>query len=130
MQHLRSELRGAQLEAAGKHDEVSRLNLEAARIVSELASAQRALYAEQQTARSLEIKLDQMRGFESQCMALTAQLEERKEWQALFEKQLERMRQDRESMHLAMITAQVALEQSKAQLASLQATSDARQEEN
>jgi len=79
MQQLRSELRGAQLEAAGKHDEVSRLNLEASRLVGELASAQRALYAEQQTARSLEIKLDQMRGFESQCMAVTAQLEERKQ---------------------------------------------------
>lgn len=120
MQQLRSELRGAQLEAAGKHDEVSRLNLEAARFVGELASAQRALYAEQQTARSREIKLDQMRGFESQCVALTAQLEERKEWQALFERQLEQARQVNESVRLAMTATQSELEKANAQLLKLQ----------
>jgi len=120
VQQLRAELRGAQLEAAGKQEEVSRLNLEAARLVGELASAQRALYAEQQTGRSLEIKLDQMRAFENQCIALTSQMEERKEWQGLFEKQLAQARQTNESVRLAMIATQSELEKANAQLAKLQ----------
>jgi hypothetical protein len=53
-----------------------------ARLAPELSGSQRAHYVKQQTVRSLEIELDQMRGFASQCVIRTAQLEERKERQA------------------------------------------------
>lgn len=109
VQQLRSELRDAQQAAIGKREEVSRLNLDAARLVAELAGAHRELYTEQQKGRSLEIKLDQMRGFESQCVALTAQMEERKEWHALLEKQLEQARTDGESARRALSSAQQEL---------------------
>jgi hypothetical protein len=120
VQQLRAELHEAQQTALGKQEEASRLNLDAARLVAELASAQRALYTEQQSARSLEIKLDQMRGFENQCVALTAQLEERREWQVRFEKQLEQVRQDADTVRGMLASSQEELAQTKAMLRSLQ----------
>lgn len=113
VQQLRVELRSAQQEAVGRQEEVSRLNMDAARLVADLAGAQRALYAEQQTVRSLEIKLDQMRGYESQCVALTAQLEERKEWQTLFEKQFEQLRKETDALRATLAATQHALPQAE-----------------
>lgn len=109
VQQLRMELRSVQQEAVGKQEEVSRLNMDAARLVADLATAQRALYAEQQAVRSLDIKLEQMRGYESQCVALTAQLEERKQWQALFEEQFEQLRKNAEAMRVSLATTQQEL---------------------
>jgi DNA repair exonuclease SbcCD ATPase subunit len=113
VQQLRSELYAARQEAIGKQEEASRLNLDAARLVAELAAVQRALFAEQQSARSLEIKLDQMSSYERQCLALTAQLEERKEWQSRLEEQLERTKQDAESMRTTVAAAQQELARSR-----------------
>jgi chromosome segregation ATPase len=121
VQQLRVDLRTAQQAAIGKQEEVSRLNLDAAKLVAELSSSQRAHYAEQQTVRTLEIKLDEMRGFESQCVGLTAQLEERKEWQTLFEKQLQQARENNESIRNQLSSAQLELQSAHQELQRLKA---------
>ncbi|WP_426161615.1 DNA-binding protein [Pseudoduganella sp. R-34] len=124
IQQLRADLRTTQHIASGKQEEVSRLNLEAANLVAELSASQRAHYAEQQIVRSLEIRLDKMRGLESQCVALTAQLEERKEWQVLFETRFDQMQEECDAVRRTLITTQLEFERANAELMKFQSAPD------
>jgi DNA repair exonuclease SbcCD ATPase subunit len=76
VQGLQAELRQAQLAIAVKQEELTRLNREAASLVSDLAATRQALHAEREASRSLARKVEQMQRVESQVAVLETQLTE------------------------------------------------------
>jgi chromosome segregation ATPase len=76
VQGLQTELRQAELAAAVKQEDLTRLNREAASLVSDLASARQALHAEKEANRKLALKVERLQGSESRVAVLEAQLAE------------------------------------------------------
>lgn len=76
VQGLQAELRQAQLAITVKQEELTRLNREAASLVSDLAAARQALHVEKEVSRNLTRKVEQMQSVESQVAVLETQLAE------------------------------------------------------
>ena len=76
VQGLQAELRQAQLAFSVKQEDLTRVNREAALLVSDLTATRQALHAEKAESRNLTRKIDQMRGIESQVAVLESQLVE------------------------------------------------------
>jgi chromosome segregation ATPase len=77
VQQLQAELRQSQQTTVVRQEEVTRLNQEGARLVSDLSHAQKALYDAQGQIRRLEQKIDSLQPFEQRAAQLSAQLEQR-----------------------------------------------------
>lgn len=73
---LKTELRHAQLSAAAKHEELTRLNREAAALTSELGSANQLLYSERDANRNLSKRIEELHVIETQAAALHAKLDQ------------------------------------------------------
>lgn len=76
VQGLQAELRQAQLAAAVKQEELTRLNKEAAALATELGANKQALHLEREAGRSLARKVEQLQAAESRLAVLEAQLAE------------------------------------------------------
>jgi chromosome segregation ATPase len=70
LQQLQAELRQLRQSLVGKQDEVTKLNQEGARLVSELSHAEKRLFDEQNQARQLTTRLETLQGFADRCRAL------------------------------------------------------------
>jgi DNA repair exonuclease SbcCD ATPase subunit len=77
VQALQAELRQAQQTVVVRQEEVTRLNQEGARLVSDLSHAQKAVYDTQTQLRHIEHKLEALQGVEQRAALLTEQLQER-----------------------------------------------------
>lgn len=77
IQQLQAELRQAQQTIVVKQENLTRLNQEGARLVSDLAHAQKALYEEQAHSRRLTQKVEALQAVEQRAATLEAQLGER-----------------------------------------------------
>jgi chromosome segregation ATPase len=75
-QGLQAELRQAQLAVSVKHEELTRLNREAAALATELGGSKHALYLERETGRNLARKVEQLQIVESRVAVLNVQLAE------------------------------------------------------
>lgn len=73
---LKTELRHAQLSTATKHEELTKLNREAAALISELGSAKQLLYSERDTNRNLSKRIEELHVIETQAVALQAKLDQ------------------------------------------------------
>lgn len=70
IQQLQAELRQAQQSLVGKQDEVTRLNQEGTRLVSDLSHAEKRLFDEQNNARQLATRLEALQGLAQRCQTL------------------------------------------------------------
>jgi len=77
VQGLQAEMRQLQQSLIVKQDEVTRLNQEGVRLVSELSHAQQALYEQQTRVRQIEQKLEQLHAVEQRNTLLAAQIDEK-----------------------------------------------------
>lgn len=77
VQQLQAEIRQLQQGVVVKQDEVTRLNQEGARLVSDLSHAQKALYDQQNHGRQLEQKLTALHTAEQRCNMLERQAADR-----------------------------------------------------
>lgn len=77
VQGLQAEIRQLQQSLIVKQDEVTRLNQEGVRLVSELSHAQQALYEQQTRVRQVEQKLEQLHAVEQRNTLLAAQIDEK-----------------------------------------------------
>jgi hypothetical protein len=76
VQALQVELRQTQLAAAAKHEELTRLNKEAAALATELGSTKQALYGEREAGRNLARRIEQLQVVEARVAVLEANLAE------------------------------------------------------
>lgn len=76
VQGLQAELRQAQLAVSVKQEDLTRLNREAASLVSDLSAARQALHVEKDASRNLARKVERLQGAESRIAVLEAQLAE------------------------------------------------------
>ncbi|MEC4718063.1 DNA-binding protein [Noviherbaspirillum sp. CPCC 100848] len=74
---LQAELRLAQQAVVVKQEEVTRLNQDGVRLVSDLSHAQKGLYDTQAQIRQLEQKVESLQGVEQRAAMLAAQLQDR-----------------------------------------------------
>lgn len=74
VQQLQAELRQQQLAAVTKQDEVTRLNQEGVRLVSELAHTKQSLYEQLTLGRKLEQKLEQLQSLQVHASDIERQL--------------------------------------------------------
>ncbi|MFC7517618.1 DNA-binding protein [Herbaspirillum sp. GCM10030257] len=74
---LQAELRLAQQAVVVKQEEVTRLNQDGVRLVSDLSHAQKGLYDAQTQLRQLEQKVETLQGVEQRAAMLAAQLQDR-----------------------------------------------------
>lgn len=77
VQTLQAETRQLQQSLIVKQNEVTRLNQEGARLVSELSHAQHALYEQQTRVRQVEQKLEQLSALEHRNRSLETQIDEK-----------------------------------------------------
>ena len=77
LQQLQAELRQAQQSVIIKQEEVTRLNQEGARLVSDLSHAHKALYDQQTQGRQLEQKIAALQAVEQRATMLEAQAEDK-----------------------------------------------------
>lgn len=77
VQQLQAELRLVQQAVVVKQEEVTRLNQEGARLVSDLTHAQKGLYDAQSQARHLEQKLEALKTVEQRVTRLADQLQDK-----------------------------------------------------
>jgi chromosome segregation ATPase len=77
VQQLQAELRQAQQTIVIKQEEVTRLNQEGARLITELSHTRQALHTEQGNSQKLVHKIELLQAVESRCSVLEAQLTER-----------------------------------------------------
>lgn len=74
LQQVQAELRQQQLALAGKQEEVTRLNQEGARLVSELSHTKQSLYEQLTLGRKLEQKIEQLQSVQHHAGDLERQL--------------------------------------------------------
>lgn len=74
VQGVQAELRQAQLAAALKQEQWTRLNKEAAALANELGTNKQVLYLEKETGRKLARKVDYLQAFEARVAVLEVQL--------------------------------------------------------
>jgi|SRR5450830_116786 len=77
VQGLQAELRQLQQSLIVKQDEVTRLNQDGVRLVSDLSHAQQALYEQQTRVRQSEQKLEQLHALEQRNKLLEVQIDEK-----------------------------------------------------
>lgn len=77
VQQLQAEMRQLQQTLIVKQEDVTRVNQEAARLVSDLSHAQKALYDQQSHGRQLEQKLESLQAVEQRCRLLETQVQEK-----------------------------------------------------
>jgi chromosome segregation ATPase len=77
IQQLQAEMRQLQQTLVIKQEDITRLNQEGTRLVTDLSHAQKMLYDQQSSARQFEKKLDALQGIEQHCKNLEANLEEK-----------------------------------------------------
>lgn len=77
VQQLQAELRLAQQAVVVKQEEVTRLNQEGVRLVSDLSYAQKGLYEAQTQLRKLEQRLESLQGAEQRSAMLAEQLQDK-----------------------------------------------------
>jgi len=77
VQGLQAEIRQLQQSLIVKQDEVTRLNQDGVRLVSELSHSQQALYEQQTRVRHVEQKLEQLQAVEQRNKLLESQIDEK-----------------------------------------------------
>jgi chromosome segregation ATPase len=77
VQGLQAELRQAQQTVVVRQEEVTRLNQEGARLVSDLSHAQKAAYDAQTQIRHIEHKLETLQGVEQRAAVMAEQLQDK-----------------------------------------------------
>lgn len=76
VQALQVELRQTQIATAVKHEELTRLNKEAAALATELSTTKQALYGEREAGRNLARRIEQLQVVEARVAVLEANLAE------------------------------------------------------
>lgn len=71
---VQAELRQLQMVVSGKHEEVTRLNQEGARLVTELSYTKQSLYEQQSQARKMEQTIEKLRAIQQQAVDVERQL--------------------------------------------------------
>ncbi|MEX5745939.1 DNA-binding protein [Massilia sp. X63] len=74
MHQVQAELRQLQMVVSGKHEEVTRLNQEGARLVAELSHTKQSLYEQQSQGRKMEQTIEQLRTLQQQAVDMERQL--------------------------------------------------------
>jgi chromosome segregation ATPase len=74
MHQIQAELRQLQMLVSGKHEEVTRLNQEGARLVAELSHTKQSLYEQQSQGRKMEQTIEQLRTLQQQAVDMERQL--------------------------------------------------------
>ena len=120
IQQLQAELRTTQQTIIVKQEDVTRLNQEGARLVTELSHAQHALRDEQERSRRLAIRIEALQIVEQRCGILEAQGSDRETTIADLKRQLAAVSSSSESLGAQLQAAQLELVGAKAGLAAQQ----------
>lgn len=122
-QQLQAELRQARQAVIVKQEELTRLNQEGARLVSELSHAQKALYDEQASGRRLIQKTEALQAVRQRAALLEAQLGERDTQSRLHKDQLAAATEKSEGLTTQVRNLELALAQSQAKIEAQQGIS-------
>lgn len=121
VQQLQAELRLAQQAVVVKQEEVTRLNQDGVRLVSDLSHAQKGLYDTQTQQRQLEQKIETLQGVEQRAAVLAEQLQDKDRQVKLGMERLAAVTAESESLaarhralELELVTTQAKLDTQRA----------------
>jgi chromosome segregation ATPase len=109
VQQLQAEIRQLRQDLVVKHDEVTRLNQEGAKLVAELSHLKQALYEQQSAGRGQAKRIEQLQALEAQFAGQAAQLQAATERLAGADKRIAELTGQVRDGELALSAAQATL---------------------
>lgn len=116
IQQLQAELRQVQQSVIVKQDEVTRLNQEGARILSDLSHAQKALYDEQTSSRRMAHKIEELQAVSQRVVDLDRQMQERDLESNMLKRELATSIEKNENLNNQVRAMELALAQAQAKI--------------
>ncbi|TFW31752.1 DNA-binding protein [Massilia horti] len=121
VQQLQAELRTAQQTIIVRQDDVTRLNREGARLITELSQARQTLHESEERGRRYAIQLEALRGVEQRNDVLTAQLADSERQAATLDNQIATLSERARGLEIALAAANARNEGQQGLVAELRA---------